>query len=160
MRIRTGLLAVALLCGGILVAVGAENTSAQATKEAKSAKPPGGGGRYCCSSACCDLYADCNKDPKNCNGWHICQQQNNNCSCTGTCKYPPNIARTIVDATTDPLVKAAGSSSDCQWNCLSQLRTCLQKSCRTSEGDCQKCTQKYVEREKGCSSPAETAKEK
>src|SRR6185437_11860933 len=158
MAIRTGFVLMALLTGGALVAARADGIAKKPTKEAASAKPPGGGGgQYCCSSACCDLYAECKHDPKNCNGWHVCQQSNNNCSCTGKCTYPPNLARKTVAAATDPLVKAAASSSECQWECLAQVRSCLRKHCKSSESDCQNCTQQYTDCESTCGPPGDAA---
>lgn len=163
MRVRTVLVIVALVCGGLTVAARAEDKPA-GTKKAPDAKPaakPPGGGTYCCSSECCDLAAECAQNPKDCSGWHTCRQANNNCSCSDKCKYPPNVARQATETSKDPLVKAAGASSDCQWQCLTRLRSCLQKcTAKGSKTDCQTCTESYASCETRCGPPAAAATSK
>ena len=154
MRVHRVFVVVALMCTAVVVGAQAEDKPAQPTRSegAKQAKPPGGG-IYCCSSECCNLYAECKKNPADCNGWKICHQANNNCSCTGKCKYPPNIVKQSTETSTDPLVKAAGASNDCQWQCLTTLRRCLQQCTAKGKPDCHVCTEQYASCQLRCGSP-------
>jgi hypothetical protein len=158
MRVRTVFVIAALVCGSFVVGAEAEEKPVAPPKPAatKEARPPGGG-TYCCSSECCDLHAACEKNPANCTGWNVCHQANNNCSCTGKCKYPPNVVKQAIEASTDPVVKAAGTFNDCQWQCLTILRGCLQQCTAKGKPKCQTCTETYASCERGCGSPAAKA---
>jgi len=112
---------------------------------------------YCCSSECCDLYKECQKDPNNCNGWYICHGANNDCVCSGAaCRgMPPALskgAQAEVASLTDPVAKAAATSSECLWQCLSVFRSCLHQ-CTTS---CRQCTTAYGACQTSCARTAPT----
>jgi hypothetical protein len=55
----------------------------------------------------------------------------------------------------DPLVKAVEAASDCQWDCLSRLRSCM-KQCKAEKGDCARCTTDYAACEDACAAKEPT----